>query len=162
MPLRIFLYDIKIFHSVLRAITAPPPLTTPKWDPPSVSPLTLIFIFYYFCKNAFKTIDARQHYKFGPPFLLLLPPIKNVLVFALDPTRPWLDWQLRAILTSQPIYNCFKCDFEWRPKCKIGLNVNLPKNRQAEKNLKCMLGCSYVSSTNHQLTLNPYNQPFMV
>ena len=70
---------------------------------------------------------------FGPPFLLLWPPVKNFLVFVLDPTRPCLDWQLRAILTSQPIYDPFKFDFEWRPKCKIGLNVNLPKNRQAEK-----------------------------
>ena len=62
------------------------------------------------------------------------PPIKNFPIFALDPTRPYLDWQPKAILTSQPIYDPFKCDFEWRPKCKIGLNVNLPKNRQAEKN----------------------------
>ena len=90
------------------------------------------------------------------------PPIKNFPVFVLDPTRPCLDWQLRAILTSQPIYDPFKCEFEWRPKCKIGLNVNLPKNHQAEKNFKCTLRCSNVSSTNHQLTLNPYHWPFMV
>ena len=90
------------------------------------------------------------------------PPIKNFPVFVLDPTRPCLDWQLRVILTSQSIYDPFKCDFEWRPKYKIGLNVNLPKNCQAEKNFKCTLRCSNMSSTNHQLTLNPYHRPFMV
>ena len=31
-----------------------------------------------------------------------------------------------------------------------------------KKNLKCTLRCSYMSSTNHQLTLNPYHRPFMV
>ena len=92
---------------------------------------------------------------FGTPFSLLWPTVKNFLVFALDPTRPCLDWQLRAILTSQPIYNPFKCDLEWRPKCKIGLNVNLPKNHQAEKNLKCTLRCPNVSSTNHQWHWTP-------
>ena len=101
-------------------------------------------------------------YVFDPKKCSCDPPVKNFLVFALDPTRPCLDWQLRVILTSQPIYDPFKFDFEWRPKCKIGLNVNLPKNCQAEKNLKCTLGCSNVSSTNHQLTLNPYHRPFMV
>ena len=87
------------------------------------------------------------------------PPIKNFPVFALDPIRPCLDWQLRAILTSQPIYDPFKCDFEWRPKCKIGLNVNLPKNCQAEKNFKCTLRCSNVSSTNHQWHWTPIIDP---
>ena len=34
--------------------------------------------------------------------------------------------------------------------------------KKITKNLKCTLRCSYVSSTNHQLTLNPYHWPFMV
>ena len=134
----------------------------PKWHPPSVTPLTLIFIFTIFAKIHLKQLTLDNIINFGPPFLLLWPPIKKFLVFALDYARPCLDWQPRAILTSQPIYDPFKYDFEWRPKCKIGLNVNLPKNRQAEKNLKCTPECSNVSSTNHQLTLNPYHRPFMV
>ena len=83
--------DIKIFHSVLRAIASPQYLHPPKWDPPSVSPLTLIFIFYHFCKNAFKTIDTRQHYKFRTTVFGPVTPCKNFHVFALDPTRPCLD-----------------------------------------------------------------------
>ena len=31
-----------------------------------------------------------------------------------------------------------------------------------KKNLKCTLRCSNMSSTNHQLTFNPYHRPFMV
>ena len=69
-----------------------PQLATPHWDPPSVSPLTLIFIFYHFCKNAFETIDTRQHYKFQTTvFAPVTPPVKDFLVFALVPTRPCLD-----------------------------------------------------------------------
>ena len=94
--------------------------------------------------------DKWHFYVFDQKKCSCDPPIKNFLVFALDPTRPCLDCQLRAILTSQPIYDPFKFDFEWRPKCKIGLNVNLPKNHQAERNLKYTLGCSNVFSTNHQ------------
>ena len=45
-------------------MSAPQKLPPPKWDPPNVSPLTLIFIFYHFGINAFETIDARQHYQF--------------------------------------------------------------------------------------------------
>ena len=66
IPLRTFLCDIKIFHSVI----APP--TCPPMGPPSISPLTLIFIFYYFCINAFETIDARH---FGHFYLNHLSPL---------------------------------------------------------------------------------------
>ena len=44
---------------------------------------------------------------------------KKFPIFALDSTRPCLDWHLRGFLTSQPIYNLFKFDLKWRPKCKI-------------------------------------------
>ena len=49
------------------------------------------------------------------------PLIKKFPVFALDPIRPYLDWARRGFLTSWPIYNPFKFDFKWRPKCKIEL-----------------------------------------
>ena len=56
-----------------------------------------------------KRLTLDNIINFRPPFLVLWPPVKNFLVFALDPTRPCLDWQLRAILTYQPIYSPFKC-----------------------------------------------------
>ena len=52
---------------------------------------------------------------------------KKFLVFALDPTRPCLDWQLSCILTSQPINDPFKFDLKWRPKCKIWLKSQFAK-----------------------------------
>ena len=52
---------------------------------------------------------------------------KKFLVFALDPTRPCLDWQLSRFLTSQPIYEPFKFDLKWRPKCKIWLKSQFAK-----------------------------------
>ena len=49
------------------------------------------------------------------------PPIKNFPVFALDPSRPYLDWALRGFLTSKSIYDPFKFDLKWRSKSKIWL-----------------------------------------
>ena len=66
----------------------------------------------------------------------------------MDSAKACLEWQLRAIFTYQPIYDPFKCDFEWSPKWKIRLNVKLPKKCQAEKKLKSTLAYSNVSSTN--------------
>ena len=48
---------------------------------------------------------------------------KKFPVFALDPTRPCLDWQLSWFLTSQLTNNPFKFDLKWRPKCKIWLST---------------------------------------
>ena len=54
---------MKIVHSVLRAIAVPPHNLPPlNGTPSSISPQTLIIIFYYF--YVLKMIDARQHYKF--------------------------------------------------------------------------------------------------
>ena len=73
-------------------MSAPHQLAPPYGTPPSGTPLTLIFIFYHFCKNPFETINARQHYKFRTSvFAPVTPPIKNFLVFALDYARPCLD-----------------------------------------------------------------------
>ena len=125
---------------------APPTWDPPKWDPPDphvhILPNWQISIW----KISF----------WITVFAPVTPTSKNFLFFLLDLTRPCLDWQLSAFLTSQPIYNPFKFNRKWEPKCKITLNVNLPKNRQAEKNLKCILRCSNVFSTNHQLTLSTY------
>ena len=52
---------------------------------------------------------------------------KKFLVFALDPTRPCLDWQLSRFLTSQPINEPFKIDLKWRPKWKIWLKSQFAK-----------------------------------
>ena len=52
---------------------------------------------------------------------------KKFLVFALDPTRPCLDWQLSRFLTSQPINKPFKFDLKWRPKWKILLKSQFAK-----------------------------------
>ena len=52
---------------------------------------------------------------------------KKFLVFALDPTRPCLDWQLSRFLTSQPINEPFKFDLKWRPKWKIWLKSQFAK-----------------------------------
>ena len=52
---------------------------------------------------------------------------KIFLVFALDPTRPCLDWQLSRFLTSQPINEPFKFDLKWRPNCKIWLKSQFTK-----------------------------------
>ena len=52
---------------------------------------------------------------------------KKFLVFALDPTRPCLDWQLSRFLTSQPINKPFKFDLKWRPKWKIWLKSQFAK-----------------------------------
>ena len=90
------------------------------------------------------------------------PPIKKFPIFALYSIRPYLDWALRGFLTSHPIYDPFKFGLKWRPKCKIELKCQFAIEPSATKNLKCALRCSNMSSTNHQLTLNPYHQPFMV
>ena len=58
---------------------------------------------------------------------------KKFLVFALDPTRPCLDWQLSTFLTSQPIYDPFKFDLKWRPKCKIWLKSQFAKEPSTVK-----------------------------
>ena len=115
ISLQTFLYDTKILHSVLRPIWAPPHNLPPQMAPPSVSPLTLIFIFYHFCKNAFETIDTRQHYTFRTTVFAPVTPRKKFSCFALDPTRPCLHWQLRTILTYQPICDPFKCGPQWDP-----------------------------------------------
>ena len=52
---------------------------------------------------------------------------KKFLVFALDPTRPCLDWQLSRFLTSQLINEPFKFDLKWRPKWKIWLKSQFAK-----------------------------------
>ena len=52
---------------------------------------------------------------------------KKFPVFALDPTRPCLDWQLSRFLTSQLINDPFKFDLKWRPKCKIWLKSQFAK-----------------------------------
>ena len=52
---------------------------------------------------------------------------KNFFIFALDPTRPCLDWQLSRFLTSQPINEPFKFDLKWRPKWKIWLKSQFAK-----------------------------------
>ena len=52
---------------------------------------------------------------------------KKFLVFALDPTRPCLDWQLSRFLTSQPINEPFKFDLKWRPNWKIWLKSQFAK-----------------------------------
>ena len=52
---------------------------------------------------------------------------KKFPVFALDPTRPYLDWQLSRFLTSQLINDPFKFDLKWRPKCKIWLKSQFAK-----------------------------------
>ena len=62
------------------------------------------------------------------------PPIKNFPVFALDPIRPYLDWALRGFLTSLPIYNPFKFDLKWRPKCKIRLKYQFAIEPSTIKN----------------------------
>ena len=66
-------------------------------------------------------------------FVLLWPNDRNCHVFTLDTSRWCLHWQLRPILTFQPIYNPFKFYVKWRLKCKIWLNVNLSKICWAEK-----------------------------
>ena len=81
ISLQTFLYDTKILHSELRPIAARPQLAPPKCDPPSVTPLTLIFIFYHFCKNPFETIDARQHYKFRTSVFAPVTPRKKISCF---------------------------------------------------------------------------------
>ena len=82
ISLRTLFFDIKNFHSVLRAIWAPPKTChPPKWDPPNVSRLTLIFIFYHFCKNGFETIDARQHYKFRTTILAPVTLLSKIFLF---------------------------------------------------------------------------------
>ena len=50
---------------------------------------------------------------------------KKFPVFALDHTRPCLDWQLSRFLTCQPINNRFKFDLKWRPKWKIWLKKSI-------------------------------------
>ena len=52
---------------------------------------------------------------------------EKFLVFALDPTRPCLDWQLSWFLTSQDINYPFKFDLKWRTKCKIWLKSKFAK-----------------------------------
>ena len=52
---------------------------------------------------------------------------KKFLIFALDPTRPCLDWQLSRFLTSQPINKPFKIDLKWRPKWKMWLKSQFAK-----------------------------------
>ena len=52
---------------------------------------------------------------------------KKILVFALDPTRPCLDWHLSRFLTSQPINEPFKIDLKWRPKWKMWLKSQFAK-----------------------------------
>ena len=99
-------------------------------------------------------------YVFDPKKCSCDPPIKKFPIFALDLIRPYLDWALGGFLTSLPIYDPFKFDLKWRPKCKIELKCQFAIEPQ--KNLKCTLRCSDMSSTNHQLTLNPYHWPFMV
>ena len=111
---------------------APPP----KWDPPDVSPLTFIFIFYHFLNKSFESLNATHYYNFQTqkmPFLLLCPPIKNFHVFALDPTTPCLDWQLSSFLTSQPTYDPFKFDLKLIPKCKIWLKCQFPLKSSTTK-----------------------------
>ena len=52
---------------------------------------------------------------------------KKFLIFALDPTRPCLDWQLSRFLTFQSINEPFKFDLKWRPKWKIWLKSQFAK-----------------------------------
>ena len=52
---------------------------------------------------------------------------KKFLVFALDPTRPCLDWQLSRFLTSQPINKPFKNYLKWRPNWKMWLKSQFVK-----------------------------------
>ena len=90
------------------------------------------------------------------------PPIKKFPIFALDSIRPYLDWALRGILTSQPIYDPFKFDLKWRQKCKIELKCQFAivpsTTKKFEMYPKMLWYVLYKSS----MTLNPYHWPFMV
>ena len=56
---------------------------------------------------------------------------KKFNVFALDPTKSCLDWQLSRFLTSQSINNPFKFDWKWRPTWKIWLKSQFAKESSA-------------------------------
>ena len=103
---------------------------------------------------------------FGPKKVHLFCPcdplIKNFPIFALDPIRPYLDWTWEVFWPPNPFTTLSNLTWNEDQSAKFDLNVNLPYNRQPQKNLKYTLRCSNVSSTNHQLTLNPYHQPLMV
>ena len=75
---------------------------------------------------------------FGPKKVHLFcscdPLIKNVPIFALDPFRPYFDWALRGFLTSKSIYDPFKFDLKWRPKCKIRLKCQFAIEPSTTKN----------------------------
>ena len=60
-------------------------------------------------------------YVFDPKKCSCDPPIKKFPVLALNPIRSYLDWALRGFLISKTIYDPFKLDLKWRPKCKFWL-----------------------------------------
>ena len=51
---------------------------------------------------------------------------KNFAIFALDPTRPCLDWQLNKFLTSQAITTLSSLTSNEDQSAKYDLNVNFP------------------------------------
>ena len=63
-------------------------------------------------------------------FSLLWQSDKKFSCFCTDPIRPYLDWALRGFLISKPIYNPFKFNLKWGPKCKIQLKYQFAINHK--------------------------------
>ena len=78
------------------------------------------------------------------------PPVKFFPVFTLDPHRPFLDWQLISVLISQPMTLSTQIPIEYKSDIS---------DITTELSNTIFFKCSNVSSTNHQLTLNPIIDP---
>ena len=123
---------------------------TPKFNKSWTNWDNLIVWGFFISKHSWTHIDysspticspqippTYHFYVFHPKKMLLWPSNKNFPVLALDPIRPYLDWTLRGFLTFKTIYNPFKFDLKWRPKCKIQLKCQFALEPSTIK--KCVM-----------------------
>ena len=97
-------------------------------------PLTLLHTYRLGLMCRWGVSYHKWHfYVFDPKKCSRDPPIKKFPIFALNSIRPYLDWTLRGFLTSLPIYNPFKFELKWRPKCKIELKCQFAIELSATK-----------------------------